>query len=866
MQRSEKIEKNAESIEEKAKREGIFAKLKTQLREKDEREVRKRLQKVVSFMLTVAAAWLLSGTELFFGTYPLGVALICSARRHLPAVVLGVVIAAFSGMPAVYVYICFAVLMVRVLGVLLPMIFSDFAKEVREDSGAVIQYDPKALAEIEEPERNVISDCLGRIFCEDLAVKMICSAVGGIIGGIYLLLQSEFSFYSLCATLVMTSLAPVAVLLFGGIWGEERYKREWYSLISLGAVILICVLGARDRSILGMPMAPFLAMLFTLYVSSDKGILCGCAAALLCGAVFEPIYIPLLLLSAVLFCLISAVRRNAGIAVVCGLIVVWCYYIGGEGGLIKVLPPMFLSLPVYVLADKYREMMKAPYRKAELTSGVYFAEAITEKTKNEAVKERLAALSEAFSSLSETFYKLSDRFRRPDVLGLRRITDSAVEKVCEGCRNRERCWGADYADTLEAIKCITSGLHTKGAAELNDLPQRFVSGCIRCERLIEEVNTAVSQTTERIMKGGKASLFASNYDDITAILRDALNSDSDEYECDMEAGGRIFDLLYEEGLSVGGVVVYGKRCRHVVAKGIALSDGLSAERAGALCRRISEIVGSDLSEPVFEVGKDGTVMLLYSRPTVKVNCAHGRLSRTGKEWSSHGEEGDGKEDFIAVDPFEEDGEEACGDMTDAFITDNSYFYALISDGMGSGEEAAYTSGVCAMFIEKMLSAGNRADITLRMLNNVIRSENMGCGSECSATVDLMELDLMNGTASFIKSGAAPTYIAREGTVYKVSSRTMPIGIIKDADARITKFDTKKGDIIVMMSDGCCHDSEDCSWLVEYLCGYMMRSKKAVSVGEELCEKLKEEILREAVKNVPEGEERDDISVSVTVVG
>jgi stage II sporulation protein E len=205
-------------------------------------------------------------------------------------------------------------------------------------------------------------------------------------------------------------------------------------------------------------------------------------------------------------------------------------------------------------------------------------------------------------------------------------------------------------------------------------------------------------------------------------------------------------------------------------------------------------------------------------------------------------------------------------MTEAFITDNSYFYSLISDGMGSGATAAYTSGVCAMFIEKMLSAGNRADITIRMLNNVIRSENMGWGDECSATVDLLELDLMRGSAAFIKSGAAPTYIAREGTVYKISSRTMPVGIIKDADARITKFDTKKGDVIVMMSDGCCHDSDDCPWLVEYLCAYMTNSRRTVTVGEELCERLKEEILSEALKNAPEGEERDDISVSVIVVG
>ena len=415
--------------------------------------------------------------------------------------------------------------------------------------------------------------------------------------------------------------------------------------------------------------------------------------------------------------------------------------------------------------------------------------------------------------------------------------------------------------TLEAVKRVTTRLHVSGSVAREDLPESFASQCPRVDKLVSEVNLATRKCTEDIINGGKVNFFASNYDDITAILKDALSNDSAEYECDLASGEQIYRLLCDFGVQSGGVVVYGKRCVHVVAKGVRGADKLSADKTNEIRRRAAEIVGVELCEPAMEIGKDGCVLLMSSKPRVKANCAHGRISKNGEEWSSLNRE----RDELFVDPFEE-REETCGDMTEAFITDNSYFYSLISDGMGSGAEAAYTSGVCAMFIEKMLTAGNRADVTLRMLNNVIRSENMGCGNECSATVDLLELDLMSGTAAFVKSGAAPTYIAREGTVYKISSRTMPVGIIKDADARITRFDTQKGDIIVMMSDGCCHDSEDCPWLVEYLCAYMTKNRKTVSVGEEICERIKEEVLREAVKNIPEGVERDDISVSVIVVG
>lgn len=853
--------------EEKSKDGGGFIrafgeKMREKLRNKDELEVRRRLGKTVDFLLTATTVYITSASGLFFGTYPISIALACSSRQRMLAVLAGLTVSALALLPSFYIYTCIAVLLIRMLAVFVPAIIAEKAGGSAEKKD-IVKFNGKAVDVDKEDSDsdNVLISGLKGLFCEKLHVRLLVSAVGGLLCGLFLMISGNYSFYSLYATLVLTFITPLAVLCLGGVFGEQSYGKKWYTNLSLAFLVFLAVFASADLTVLGMPLSPCLAMLLTLYFSSEGGVVFGSAAAIISGAAFQPMYIPLLLLSAIIFCLVSAVKRNAGIAAVCALIVVWCYYIGGTSGLVSVLPPMLLAVPLYMIADKYREMMKAPYKwTAAEENGLYFAEAVTEKSKNEAVKEKLDNLSEVFSSLSETFYKLSDRFKRPDILGIRRVTDSAFESLCADCRDRERCWGAEHSATLDAIGCVTSKLHTKGAVKSEDLPADFKSRCVRSERLIDEVNAGIARSTENVIKSGKMNFFAANYDDITAILKDALESDSDEYECFSKEGGAVFDYLCEIGIRVSGVVVYGKRCKHVIAKKVIVPEELTAAKSREISQRIGEIVGADMSEPMLSVGKDGNVLVLHSRPSVKAVCAHGRLSRGGKEWSSRS----GEEEKIIVDPFAE--EECCGDVTDAFITDNSYFYALISDGMGSGAEAAYISGVCSMFIEKMLSAGNRVDITLRMLNNVIRNENMGCGSECSATVDLFELDLMNGTASFIKSGAAPTYIARGETVYKISSRTMPVGIIKDADARITKFDTKKGDIIVMMSDGCCHDSEDCPWLVEYLCAYMSKGKKASSDCGELCERLKEEIIREAVKNLPEGEKRDDISVSVVVIG
>ena len=116
--------------------------------------------------------------------------------------------------------------------------------------------------------------------------------------------------------------------------------------------------------------------------------------------------------------------------------------------------------------------------------------------------------------------------------------------------------------------------------------------------------------------------------------------------------------------------------------------------------------------------------------------------------------------------------------------------------MGSGREAALTARICTVFLEKMLTAGNRKETALRLLNSFVRAK----GIECSATVDLMELDLITGRAGFIKSGAAPSYVRRDGNLFKLQSKTVPIGIMRALDAEQLCFDVEAGDVSIMLSD------------------------------------------------------------------
>ena len=145
--------------------------------------------------------------------------------------------------------------------------------------------------------------------------------------------------------------------------------------------------------------------------------------------------------------------------------------------------------------------------------------------------------------------------------------------------------------------------------------------------------------------------------------------------------------------------------------------------------------------------------------------------------------------------------------------------------MGSGREAAMTSRLCGVFLKKMLLAGNSKPVAMEMLNNFIRSKN----TECFSTVDLLEIDLLNGRASFIKSGAVASYVKRGEQIFRISSNTMPVGITKEINAEEVTFELEDGDVIVMVSDGVGQSKED-TVMVSIYNESIMKAKKTASIA------------------------------------
>ncbi len=226
--------------------------------------------------------------------------------------------------------------------------------------------------------------------------------------------------------------------------------------------------------------------------------------------------------------------------------------------------------------------------------------------------------------------------------------------------------------------------------------------------------------------------------------------------------------------------------------------------------------------------------------------AAGHAADETAELQNHG--GRIRIDVTDAPPLSEDGE-VCGDVITSFESAGK-FYMLISDGMGSGREAALTSGVCATLLQRLIESGAGLETSLKMLNNIIRAGER----ECSATVDIAEIDLITGEAKFVKSGAAPSFVLRGGSIFRLQSKTVPIGIIRALDAEMIKFDVMPGDRVVMVSDGAARSYDEVPWLLD-----MMTSDEVILKGSP--KEAAAKIVREAARRGA----ADDITAGVICV-
>ncbi len=344
--------------------------------------------------------------------------------------------------------------------------------------------------------------------------------------------------------------------------------------------------------------------------------------------------------------------------------------------------------------------------------------------------------------------------------------------VCRGCAAQSRCWQRDYESTRDAFSALAKPLQQKGSLDHTDLPTYFSARCLHPRQLCTAINDAYRRLLRRqaaeVHAQEQQKLMRQQYQGLQGVLRDLASSLGlgQEYFPALEKRvGRVAKAYLPDAIPA----VYTRSGRlHVELLCRTIPD----TDEDALRRSLSSALGKPLLPPLHLESRSGQVLRFSQQEAFCLRLAHRSACKPGETQS--------------------------GDSLRHLHTDDGRGLLLLSDGMGTGASAGFTSGraldlICG-FVESGCSLAESTQAVLPVLS--ARFPRWGF-----VTLDLLEINLFTGEALLLKYGAAPSLLFRGSKIQKLTSSRLPAGLEEAAPPGPEALTLLPGDRILLLSDG-----------------------------------------------------------------
>lgn len=751
---------------------------------------------VIPIMAALTVGLIFGRYHLIFGAYPLGIAAVCALPALVWPTLIGAVVGSITlGADGLVFAACTAVsLLVRL-----------FTCKGREDSP---------------------------MFSEGVMLRMCAAVIGGFVAAVYECIVSGFSLATLLHSLTMILLTPLLTFVLSGLFSKtisvtelfsgkddlslkgktdgEKYDLIFFQCASLVTLFLISV-SLSELNIFGIGADFIFISLTSLLIAKKFGapraMAAGFVSALGSSGISAVSFALVGLVSGLLFPFsIGGALLSAGAAASA-----WGIYASGVEGLLSILPEYAIAATVAAPMMRSLPSAKSEEKAESLTSAGDMVGIFSLSYKNK-FSGSLDRMETSMASISSVLRSISLRPDSPTEAELRRVIEDSATDVCEGCGEFLFCKSEDVFPAEKNKEKLLEIL-MRGERVLPSDINTSTEFCATPELIAERINLKVAELYQNKFRSRASLVGADQYDLIGKLISEARLADRREKAQDTPLTEGLTKSLQDMGFRGASVKVFGERKKKFI---IAMEDedGKDITRPEIL-RKIEEACGLPVVAPEF-FRKDKCALM---------ECSVGRGFEAEVAFSSSSGTA-----------------EISGDSLTAFSSDDDRFYAICSDGMGSGEEAKRTSDFACKFLKCALGIGS-PETALHLLNSTL----LGRGGECSATIDIFALDLFDGSATFIKSGAAPSFVKRDSSIFRIKSSTAPIGLMKTIDSERICVEVKGGDYVIMFSDGVSEIAEESPWLLELLSKPPKETPKAYA----------DYILEEAKKH---SKSRDDMSV------
>ncbi len=387
--------------------------------------------------------------------------------------------------------------------------------------------------------------------------------------------------------------------------------------------------------------------------------------------------------------------------------------------------------------------------------------------------------ADSIKQLSRTFLHLEEKKSAFSNEEIEDMFDRTKERACKSCEKCSWCWEEDFVHTYQMGYEVLSAIDHYGSELNTETKRKLQQRCLRWEAFLQEMLGAFHDARQNMMWNNRIVLGREGCAVQMDTFADMLRSTAKELEKSLFSDERLEKKLASYLKKRGIRVLYssfflnreGKYEVHLTARAVKNT----CVTIKALVKAVSEVMGRQFiaeSDQAFMLGKEYQTIVCMEGPVFYTLYGVARIGKDCNKISGDNfmmrELGGGK---LAV---------------------------ALSDGMGSGEKACRESTLVMELLEELLEAGFPAKAAIQMINTTLV---MGREEIHFSTVDLSMFDLYTGECRLIKAGASSTFIKKGNKVERISSSSLPIGVMHSIEIESVQRTLEDGDFVVMITDG-----------------------------------------------------------------
>ncbi len=405
--------------------------------------------------------------------------------------------------------------------------------------------------------------------------------------------------------------------------------------------------------------------------------------------------------------------------------------------------------------------------------------------------------SDAHRDLAMHFSRLIAQDDAYQSVDAKDLAGYVADSACSGCQSFKRCWGGHSKRMFKYLVIMAELVEKNGRLEYREIPREFSASCENARSMCDWLN----ETYENYKLEEEWRARLQKHRHITAKQLEGIADATNQLVQRMRKGikllpdieCRIEEKLTEKGLRPRNISVanHGDDYEVTIQMGAEFIPFINS-KSDLIEQTVNELLDFPMFLEKTEIFMDGQCELKLNKAE-RYGIANAVIR---------------KPKTVLCE---------CGDNYSCTRFNGTHYLLCLSDGMGSGLDAAEESAIVVSLIEAFIQAGYDIELTIETINSILSSRT---ARESFATVDICMVNLSDGIAAFIKVGAEPTFVKRGNHVEIIRKTNLPVGILESIEMEKLTMKLEKDDLIVMVTDGVLEKMGKENNCVQELCRFL----------------------------------------------